>query len=82
MTGFYPTILKCPELGPDKYLTEQVVLEGGTSDVTLMGMEREWAFDEPKTGTEWLDDRDRGGAGGGGVTLDGHLALLYYRDRE
>ena len=21
-TGFYPTILKCPELGPDIYLTE------------------------------------------------------------
>ena len=25
MTGFYPTILKCPELGPDIYLTEQVL---------------------------------------------------------
>ena len=24
MTGFYPTILKFPELGPDIYLTEQV----------------------------------------------------------
>ena len=24
MTGFYPTILKLPELGPDIYLTEQV----------------------------------------------------------
>ena len=25
MTGFYPTILKCPELGPDIYVTEQVL---------------------------------------------------------
>ena len=26
MTGVYPTILKCPELGPDIYVTEQVVM--------------------------------------------------------
>jgi hypothetical protein len=71
-SGYYRTYLGAP----------MVVLEGGTSDVTLMGMEREWAFNEPKTGTEWLDDKDRGGGGsGGGVTLDGHLALLYYMDR-
>ena len=28
-TGFYPTILKCPELGPEIYLTEQVEQSGG-----------------------------------------------------
>ena len=30
MTGFYHTILKCPELGPDIYLTEQVAVTGMT----------------------------------------------------
>ena len=37
MTGFYPTILKCPELGPDIYLTEQVAYVGWSelSDLTI-----------------------------------------------
>ena len=37
MTGFYPTILKCPELGPDIYLTEQVLhfCERDGSDVAV-----------------------------------------------
>jgi hypothetical protein len=64
-SGYYRTYLGAP----------MIVLEGGSDDVTLMGMEREWAFNEPKTGTQWLSDERRG------VTLDGHLALLYYRDR-
>ena len=65
-SGYYRTYWGAP----------MVVLEGGTDDVTIMGMEREWAFNEPKMGTEWLSDERRG------VTLDGHLALLYYMDRS
>lgn len=53
-----------------------IALEGQTSGITLAGMEREWAYNEPKTGTEWLSDEARG------VSLDGHLALLYYNDRH
>jgi hypothetical protein len=64
-SGYYRTYLGAPV----------IVLLDGSKDVTLMGMEREWAFNEPKTGTEWLSDEGRG------VTLDGHLALLYYMDR-
>jgi len=51
-----------------------VMLEGGHEEIELMGMEREWAYNEPKT-TEWLYDE------GAGVALDGHLAMLMYKDR-
>jgi hypothetical protein len=64
-SGYYRTYLGAP----------MIVLKGETSDVVLMGMEREWAYNEPKL-TEWLCDEARG------VTLDGHLALLYYMDRN
>ena len=65
-SGYYRTYLGAP----------MIVLEGQTSGIALAGMEREWAYNEPKTGTEWLSDEARG------VSLDGHLALLYYNDRH
>ena len=51
-----------------------ILLEGGSHDVAVMGMEREWAFNEPAA-TEWLRDEATD------VKLDGHLALLYFTDR-
>ena len=41
MTGFYPTILKCPELSPDIYLTEQVgsTLMKSTGGIAVIGFD-------------------------------------------
>ena len=63
-SGYYKTFLGAP----------MILLEGGSHDVAVMGMEREWAFNEPAT-TEWLRDEATD------VKLDGHLALLYFTDR-
>ena len=52
-------------------------VRNGSSDISLLGMTRSWAFNEPKVGMEWLNDRDSG------EVLDGHRAMrLYSSDRS
>ena len=64
----------------------------GSTNVTIVGMVRKAAWNEPTTGTEWLHDDswsdriDDPAAGGrvssGGVTMDGRHQLLFFRSGD
>ena len=45
-----------------------------SSNITLMGMVRKSAFNEPKQGMNWLQNDD-----GNGTCIDGYHALLFYQ---